>query len=56
MVFMRKEEVMSPTDSLKLQEQQRRNFESALRELELLRAVVPAEQVEASGHGREDEL
>jgi hypothetical protein len=47
---------MSPTDSLKLQEQQRRNFESALRELELLHAVVPAEQVEASGHRREDEL
>jgi hypothetical protein len=45
---------MTPSDMLKLNEQQRRDFESALRELELLRAVVPAEQVEASGHRREE--
>jgi hypothetical protein len=44
---------MSPTDSLKLQEQQRRNFESWQRDLEALRAVVPVEQVEASGHREE---
>jgi hypothetical protein len=43
-------------------EQQLRAFESWLRDLQdlsalpRLRAVVPAEQVEASGHGGEDEL
>jgi hypothetical protein len=47
-------QIMSPSDMLKLNEQQRRNFESWQRDLEALRAVVPAEQVEASGHGGED--
>ena len=38
---------VTPSQSLQQQEAQRRAFESWLRELQLL---VPAEQIEASGH------
>ena len=49
--------MMSPSDALKRDTEQRRAFESWLRDVQLdaeVYALVPAEQIEAAGHGRED--